>query len=147
DLLYDDLQCCLAGMPDTPPRWQGLEGVVCRYAHQPPASAAMATVQQQRALWCYQPLWRLLGEDQVVVVTTAESLRYSVLAPQHLWSCLLQVHLGASFPLPGLATALVERGYRRVSMVETVGEFALRGGILDVFSPGQAQPIRMEFFG
>src|SRR5262249_43596646 len=45
------------------------------------------------------------------------------------------------------ATALVERGYRRVSMVETVGEFALRGGILDVFSPGQTYPVRIEFFG
>src|SRR5262245_26783650 len=58
DLLYDDLQCFLAGMPDTPPHWQGLESVVCRYVHRPPASAAITTVQQQRALWCYQPLWR-----------------------------------------------------------------------------------------
>ena len=147
DLLYDDLQCCLAGMPDTPPRWQGLESVVCRYVHRPPASADAVAVQQQRALSCYQPLWRLLGEDPVVVVTAVESLRYSVMPPQHLQSCPLQVCIGASFPLSGLATALVERGYRRVSMVETVGEFALRGGILDLFSPGQTQPVRMEFFG
>jgi len=121
DLLYDDLQCCRAGMPDTPPRWQGLESVVCRYVHRPPASADAVAVQQQRALSCYQPLWRLLGEDPVVVVTAVESLRYSVMPPQHLQSCPLQVCIGASFPLSGLATALVERGYRRVSMVETVG--------------------------
>src|SRR6266851_4416077 len=31
DVLYDDLQCLLAGMPDAPPHWQGLESVVCRY--------------------------------------------------------------------------------------------------------------------
>lgn len=147
DLLYDDLQGFLAGMPDTPPRWQGLESVVCRYTHRPLTSTDAVAVQQQRALSCYQPLWRLLGEDPVVVVTAVESLRYSVIPPQHLQSCLLQVHIGASFPLPGLATALVERGYRRVSMVETVGEFAWRGGILDLFSPGQTQPVRMEFFG
>src|SRR5262245_13273358 len=147
DLLYDDLQCLLTGMPDTPPHWQGLESVVCRYAHRPSASAEAITGQQQRALACYQPLWRLLGEDPVVVVSAVESLRYLVLPPQHLQSGLLQVRVGASFPLSGLATALVERGYRRVSMVETVGEFALRGGILDLFSPGQTQPVRIEFFG
>ena len=42
---------------------------------------------------------------------------------------------------------LVERGYRRVSMVEAVGEFALRGGLLDLFSPGHTHPLRIEFFG
>ena len=83
----------------------------------------------------------------MVVVMAAESLRYRVVPPHHLQSCLLPVHLGASFSLSELATALVERGYRRVSMVETVGEFALRGGILDVFSPGQTHPVRIEFFG
>src|SRR5437660_4167893 len=77
----------------------------------------------------------------------AEALRYRVLPPHQLQSCLLPVHIGVSFSLSELATTLVERGYRRVSMIETVGEFALRGGILDVFSPGQTHPVRIEFFG
>ena len=147
DVLYDDLQSLLAGMPDAPPRWQGLESVVCRYLHQAPPSTDSVTFQQHQALVSYQPLWRLLGDDPVLVVMAAESLRYRVLPPQQLQSCLLAVHIGASFSLSQLATALVERGYRRVSMVETVGEFALRGGILDVFSPGQTHPVRIEFFG
>jgi transcription-repair coupling factor (superfamily II helicase) len=147
DLLYDDLQCLLAGMPEAPPHWQGLESVVCRYIHQAPLSADAVAFQQQQALMCYQPLWRLLGDDPVVVVTTVESLRYRVVPPQHLQSSLLPVRLGASFALPELAAMLVERGYRRVSMVETVGEFALRGGLLDLFSPGHPHPLRIEFFG
>ena len=147
DVLYDDLQCLLAGMPDTPPHWQGLESVVCRYLHQAPPSADVVAFQQYQALVSYQPLWRLLGDDPVVVVMAAEALRYRVLPPYQLQSCLLPVHIGASFSLSDLATMLVERGYRRVSMVETVGEFALRGGILDVFSPGQTHPVRIEFFG
>jgi len=145
DLLYDELQCLLAGMPEAPPRWQGLESVVCRYLHQAPPSADAVACQQ--ALACYQPLWRLLGDDPIVVVTTVESLRYSVVPPHHLRSCLLSVRLGTSFSLPELATTLVERGYRRVSMVEAMGEFALRGGILDLFSPGHTHPVRIEFFG
>src|SRR5262249_57350283 len=60
DLLYDDLQCCLAGMPDMAPHWQGLESVVCRYVHRSPTSADAVALQQQRALSCYQPLLRLL---------------------------------------------------------------------------------------
>ena len=147
DVLYDDFQCLLAGMPDAPPHWQGLENVVCRYLHQAPPSADVVAFQQHQALVSYQPLWRLLGDDPVVVVMAAEALRYRVLPPHQLQSCLLPVHIGASFSLSELATTLVERGYRRVSMVETVGEFALRGGILDVFSPGQTHPVRIEFFG
>jgi transcription-repair coupling factor (superfamily II helicase) len=147
DVLYGDFQCLLAGMPDTPPHWQGLENVVCRYLHQAPPSADVVAFQQHQALVSYQPLWRLLGDDPVVVVMAAEALRYRVLPPHQLQSCLLPVHIGASFSLSELATILVERGYRRVSMVETVGEFALRGGILDVFSPGQTHPVRIEFFG
>jgi hypothetical protein len=34
DVLYDDLKSLLAGMPDAPPHWQGLESVVCRYLPQ-----------------------------------------------------------------------------------------------------------------
>src|ERR671923_561301 len=147
DVLYDDLQGLLAGMPDAPPHWQGLESVVCRYLYQAPLSADVIAFQQHRAVVSYQPLWRLLGDDPVVVVMAAEALRYRVLPPPQLQSCLLPVHLGASFSLSELATTLVERGYRRVPMVETVGEFALRGGILDVFSPGQTHPVRIEFFG
>src|SRR4029453_3714576 len=51
------------------------------------------------------------------------------------------------FSLSELATILVERGYRRVSMGETGGEFALRGGVFPGFSPRQNHPVRIEFFG
>ncbi|MDE0545801.1 transcription-repair coupling factor [Microbacterium sp. C7(2022)] len=42
---------------------------------------------------------------------------------------------------------LVERAYHRVDMVSRRGEFAVRGGILDVFPPTAAHPVRVEFFG
>ncbi len=47
--------------------------------------------------------------------------------------------------------ALIHRlevgGYHRVSLVEDPGEYAVRGGILDLFVPGMTRPVRMEFFG
>src|SRR5215475_14121999 len=93
DVLSDDLQSLLAGMPDAPPHWQGLESVVCRYLHRPPPSADAVAFQQHQALVSYQPLWRLLGDAPVVVVMAAEALRYHVLPPHQLQSCLLPVHI------------------------------------------------------
>lgn len=46
-----------------------------------------------------------------------------------------------------LATALTDAGYSRVDMVEKRGEFAVRGGIVDVFGPQGDHPVRIDFFG
>ena len=50
-------------------------------------------------------------------------------------------------PLDDLAAHLESVGYERRDPVEMVGEYSIRGGILDVFSPEQTQPVRIEFFG
>ncbi len=57
----------------------------------------------------------------------------------------LRVH--DEVPLDDLAAHLESVGYERRDPVEMVGEYSIRGGILDVFSPEQAQPVRVEFFG
>ncbi|HWT33095.1 MAG TPA: transcription-repair coupling factor [Microbacterium sp.] len=49
--------------------------------------------------------------------------------------------------LGAIASQLVERAYHRVDMVSRRGEFAMRGGILDVFPPTADHPVRVEFFG
>ncbi|GAA2028878.1 transcription-repair coupling factor [Agromyces tropicus] len=49
--------------------------------------------------------------------------------------------------LSELATRLVDLAYARVDMVSRRGEFAVRGGILDVFPPTAAHPVRVDFFG
>src|SRR4029453_2533493 len=147
DVLYDDLKSFPPGMPDAPPHWQGLESVVCRYLQQAPLAADVIAFQQHQALVSYQPLWRLLGEGPVVVVMAAEGLPSRVLPPHQLQSCLLPVHIGASFSLSELATILVERGDCRVWVGEAEGGFALPGGGLSGFAPGQTHPVRIEFFG
>ncbi|WP_417563567.1 transcription-repair coupling factor [Microbacterium sp.] len=54
---------------------------------------------------------------------------------------------GRGHDLGAVAAQLVERAYLRVDMVTRRGEFALRGGILDVFPPTADHPYRIEFFG
>ncbi|MEO8095659.1 MAG: transcription-repair coupling factor, partial [Pseudolysinimonas sp.] len=51
------------------------------------------------------------------------------------------------YALEALATKLVELAYVRVDLVTRRGEFAVRGGILDVFSPDAEHPVRADFFG
>ncbi len=46
-----------------------------------------------------------------------------------------------------LARRLENHGFDRVPTVRDLGEFAVRGGILDVFVPGSAEPLRLDFFG
>ncbi len=53
---------------------------------------------------------------------------------------------GGRADLKELADRLFSAGYTRCDQVEGVGQFALRGGILDVFSPLMEQPVRCEFF-
>ncbi|HUG50776.1 MAG TPA: CarD family transcriptional regulator, partial [Terrimesophilobacter sp.] len=54
---------------------------------------------------------------------------------------------GRGYNLTGLAAQLVDLAYSRVDMVTRRGEFAVRGGILDVFAPTDEHPVRVEFFG
>ena len=54
---------------------------------------------------------------------------------------------GRGFDLGGLALQLVDLAYARVDMVTRRGEFAVRGGILDVFPPTAEHPHRVDFFG
>jgi transcription-repair coupling factor (superfamily II helicase) len=59
----------------------------------------------------------------------------------------IQVKAGDTHELDGLVEQLVAYAYSRVDLVEKRGEFAVRGGILDVFAPTDEHPVRIEFWG
>ena len=59
----------------------------------------------------------------------------------------IELHDGQTADLTQIATRLSEAAYTRVDMVERRGEFAVRGGILDVFPPTEPHPIRVDFWG
>src|SRR3546814_6354190 len=54
---------------------------------------------------------------------------------------------GERVPAERLNGFFAENGYYRVETVGEPGEFAVRGGIVDVFPPGEEQPLRLDFFG
>ncbi|MEQ9400788.1 MAG: transcription-repair coupling factor [Longimicrobiales bacterium] len=82
-----------------------------------------------------------------VLVTTPRALQERVPIPAHLASLRLTLRVGDTVDLSELAETLEQRGFDRVPLVEEVGQFAVRGGILDVFSVGAGDPVRVELWG
>ncbi|MEN9542626.1 MAG: hypothetical protein RL239_279 [Actinomycetota bacterium] len=89
----------------------------------------------------------LLNIDKAkVVVTSARALVQPIVASA-IELPILQIFRGQEFEFETLISNLVLRAYNRVDMVERRGDFAVRGGIIDVFPPLSAHPVRIEFFG
>ena len=87
-----------------------------------------------------------LGPPLAVMVTTARSL----LQPMAVGLAEIEpvtLRVGAELNFDDLAARLVELAYTRVDMVARRGEFAVRGGILDIFAPTAEHPVRVEFWG
>ncbi len=87
------------------------------------------------------------GERPIVVVASVRAALQPVAA--NLGDAApLELRIGGrGIELEDAVAQLVERAYSRVDMVSRRGEFAVRGGILDVFPPTADHPLRVEFFG
>ena len=80
-----------------------------------------------------------------IVVATVDGMMQRTLPPTALRDAVLTLRLGEKHDLRALAERLTAAGYVRCEQVEGAGQFAVRGGILDVYSPMSA-PVRVEFF-
>ena len=82
----------------------------------------------------------------IVLVTVNAALQK--MAPQDIIESLaFSARPGANIRMDDIAARLGRNGFERVATVREVGEYALRGGILDVFVPGSDEPVRLDFFG
>ena len=94
-----------------------------------------------------QTFWALSRGEVPLLVTTAEAVSQRTMPPELLTRAGRVIEPEGRYDLNELAEALTAAGYSRCAQVEGVGQFALRGGILDFFSPAHPQPVRVEFFG
>ncbi|MBQ9852270.1 MAG: transcription-repair coupling factor [Ruminiclostridium sp.] len=100
--------------------------------------------------WEHQRLELLAALDRgdcPVLTATVEGLLQRTIPPARFRSACKTLAVGEVCDLDALTDFLVSAGYSRCDQVEGTGQFALRGGILDLFSPGLDLPIRMEFWG
>ena len=80
-------------------------------------------------------------------ITTWESLSLRTMPKEVLLNTAFTLEVGQEYPLEGLIRRLTDAGYSRCGMVEGPGQFAVRGGIIDIYSPAADRPFRAEFFG
>ena len=92
-------------------------------------------------------LTELVSMPRACIVAPAHALIFPVPAPVALSQNLLEIRRGAHLKFDEFITTLTTSGFDRKDFVETQGDIAVRGGLVDVFAPGMENPIRIEFFG
>jgi len=93
-------------------------------------------------------LSRLAGSDKpLIVLTTVNAIVQRVPARETVAAQALSVAPGHVVPMDSIVAWLEHHGYNRASTVREPGEYAVRGGILDLFPAGLDQAVRFDFFG
>ena len=92
-------------------------------------------------------LYRMSHHDSWVLITPVTSLTQSVPAPDTFFSAIARLKVGEGFNRDAMMRHWFKIGYRHVEMVEHPGEFGIRGGLVDLFSPMEKKPVRIEWTG
>jgi transcription-repair coupling factor (superfamily II helicase) len=90
---------------------------------------------------------RLLSRPPALIVTSLGGLLKPVPAPDDMRRLFLSLEVGGEADHDALLETLDRFGYTREDLIASPGEFAWRGGIVDVFSPWEVNPFRIEFDG
>jgi len=89
---------------------------------------------------------RLGRASKPLVVATVRSLFRRLPAGEDFAAGVTELTPEMEIEPAALAAHLTHWGYRRADLVSEVGEYAVRGGVFDLFSPGEEQPVRLDFF-
>src|SRR5580692_418522 len=87
------------------------------------------------------------GSNKKLFVTYPEALFEKVVLAKALTGNIISIKAGDILDVDGLVEKLVSKGFDRTDFVYEPGQFALRGGILDIYSFGNEKPYRVELFG
>ncbi|MCB1970650.1 MAG: transcription-repair coupling factor, partial [Geminicoccaceae bacterium] len=82
-----------------------------------------------------------------LLLVTANAMIQRLPAPETIKAAHFPLRAGARADRDALSTYLERNGYRRVSTVVDAGEYAVRGGLVDIYPPGERKPVRLDFFG
>ena len=102
-----------------------------------------AEICEQRAIG----LWRLATRRVPITIMPVASALLRIESGDFYRQLALNLHVGDEVPLQDVVAHLESVGYERREPVEMVGEYSVRGGILDVFSPESPKPVRIDLFG
>ena len=100
-------------------------------------------ISEQRAVG----LWRLATRPMPITIVPVAGALLKTESREFYKQLALTLRLNEELSLEDVAMHLDSIGYERRDPVEMVGDYSVRGGILDVFSPESDRPVRIEFFG
>lgn len=88
----------------------------------------------------------ILNSRKTIVTCSINSIITRVMPKDRFKESIIRLQYGKSYDLNDLRSKLVKLKYERVDAIEGVGQFSVRGGIVDIFSPSEENPCRVEFF-
>ena len=100
-------------------------------------------IAEQRAIG----LWRMAAGTVPITIAPVASALLRTRDADYYRRLALDIRTGEELPLDAIEVHLQSIGYERRDPVEMVGEYSIRGGILDVFGAESVRPLRVEFFG
>lgn len=89
--------------------------------------------------------WR--NKKPLLILTTVNAALQRVPSKDAVAAATLHAEPGDQLEMQALTEFLASNGYNRSGQVMEPGEFAIRGGLLDLFPPGYPEPLRLDFFG
>ncbi len=100
-------------------------------------------IQETRAA----TLWKITSKTVKLVIAPVEAACLKLFHSEFYSALALRLRVGEEYLPDMLVDHLLSVGYSKVDVVEMPGQLALRGGILDVYSPEMDRPVRIDFFG
>ena len=107
-------------------------------------TAVVSRAWEQKRL---RQLFDLCSGQTTIQIMSWDAMSQRTMPRDTLLRAAFTLETGKDYDLDSLLDKLTGAGYSRCAMVEGPGQFALRGGILDLYSPAADRPIRAEFFG
>ncbi len=94
-----------------------------------------------------QSLYSLVSDPAPVVITSLEAVSLKIMPKKTLVQSLEYLEVGEDADRDKILQKLEMMGYQRSSLVEEGGDYSVRGGVIDLFSPLYPLPVRLEFWG
>jgi transcription-repair coupling factor (superfamily II helicase) len=94
-----------------------------------------------------ETLQHLIESGEGVIVSTVEGIMSRVPRPEKFVDNQYYIKVNSKYNFDQILKSFQNAGYSREEIVEDVGQFAVRGGIIDIFPWTSSDPVRMEFFG
>nr|WP_312578679.1 transcription-repair coupling factor [Sedimentibacter sp.] len=91
-------------------------------------------------------LEKILSSKKLIMTASVNSIITRVMVKDRFKENIIELKYGNSYDLNQLKNNLVKLKYERVDSVEGMGQFSVRGGIIDIYSPSETNPCRIEFF-